>query len=117
MPRESLIVFSDQELEKVNLPHTDPLVIKLRIRDTLVSRVLVDGGSSSDILFWDAFQMMGIEKEEIQPVKTLLHTFDGVEVKPLRVIAFPVYEAAQIVEVKFLVVDTPSSMNVIMGRE
>ena len=53
------IVFSDQDLEKVNLPHTDPLVIKLRIGDTLVSRVLVDGGSSSDILLWDAFRRMG----------------------------------------------------------
>ena len=45
------IVFLDQDLEKVNLPHADPLIIKLRIGDTLVSRVLVDGGSSSDILF------------------------------------------------------------------
>ena len=52
---EVSIVFSDQDLEKVNLSHADPLVIKLRIGVSLVSRVLVDGGSSSDILFWDVF--------------------------------------------------------------
>ena len=63
-------VFSDQDLEKVNLTHTDPLVIKLQIGDTLVSRVLVDGGNNSDILFWDAFRRMGTEKEEIRTVKT-----------------------------------------------
>ena len=57
------IVFSNQELEKINLPHADPLIIKLRIGDTLVSRVLVDEGSSSDILFWNAFRRMGIEKK------------------------------------------------------
>ena len=72
----------------------------------MVSRVLVDGGSSSDILFWDAFQRMGIKEEEIRPIKTSLHSFNGAEVKPLRVIALPVYVADQIVDVKFLVVDT-----------
>ena len=45
------IVFSDQDLEKVNLLHAVPLVIKLRIGNTLVSKVLVDGGSSFNILF------------------------------------------------------------------
>ena len=59
------IIFSDQDLERVNLLHTYPLVIKLRIGDTMVSRVLVDGASSSDILLWDAFWGMGIEKEDI----------------------------------------------------
>ena len=49
------IVFLDQDLEKFNLPHANPLINKLQIRGTLVSRVLVNGGSSSDIHFWVAF--------------------------------------------------------------
>ena len=49
------ILFSNLDLEKANLPHTNPLVIKLIIRDNLLSKVLVDGGSSSNILFWDSF--------------------------------------------------------------
>ena len=60
---------------------------------------------------------MGIKEEEIRPIKTLLHIFNEVEVNPLGVIALPVYAADRIVEVKFLVVDTHSAMNVIMGRE
>ena len=59
------IVFSDLDLEKANPPHTDPLIIKLRIGDNLVLRVLVDGGSNSNILFGDAFWRMGIREEEI----------------------------------------------------
>ena len=43
------ITFTEQDLEKIDIPHTDPLIIKLRIGDNLVSRVLIDGGSSSDI--------------------------------------------------------------------
>ena len=67
------IVFLDQDLEMVKLPHAYPLIIKLWIGNTMVSRVLVDGGSSLDILLWEAFQRMGIDKEVIQPAKTYLH--------------------------------------------
>ena len=60
---------------------------------------------------------MGVEKEEIQPVKTSLHAFNGTEVKPLGVIALPTYATDQVIEVKFLVIDTPSAMNVIMRKK
>ena len=60
---------------------------------------------------------MGIDKEMVQPVKISLHSFNGVEVKPIGMIALLVYATDRILEVKFLVVDTLSAMNVIMGRE
>ena len=59
-PRTSmLIVFIDKYLEEIDLPHADPLMIKLRIGNAIVSWVLVDGGSSSDIIFWNALWRMG----------------------------------------------------------
>ena len=60
---------------------------------------------------------MGIKEKEIQSINTPLHTFNGAEVKLLGVIVMPVYAVDQIVDVKFLVVNTPLTMNVIMGRE
>ena len=50
-----LIVFSYLDLEMIKLPHADPLIIKLWIRDVVVSTVLVNEESISDILFWEAF--------------------------------------------------------------
>ena len=79
--------------------------------------MLVDGRSSYDILFWDAYRRMGLKEEEIRPIKISLHAFNGAEVKPLGIVVLPVYAADRVVVVKFLVVDTPSTMNVIMGRE
>ena len=38
------IIFTKEDLEVVDLPHVDPLMIKLIIGDAIVSRVLVDGG-------------------------------------------------------------------------
>ena len=60
---------------------------------------------------------MGLKKEEILPIKTSLHAFNGAKVKPLGMVVLPVYAADRVIMVKFLVVDTPSAMNVIMGRE
>ena len=48
------IVFTDEDLATVEVLHADPLIIKLRIGDVIVSRVLVDGGSSSGVIFWNA---------------------------------------------------------------
>ena len=46
-----LIVFTDEDLEAINLPRVDPLIIKLRIGNAIVSRVLVDGENSIDTIF------------------------------------------------------------------
>ena len=60
---------------------------------------------------------MGIDKEMIRLVKTYLHAFNGAKVKPLKVIVLQVCAIYCVLEVKFLVVDTHSTMNMIMGRE
>ena len=49
------IAFTDQDLYTVQLPHQDPLVIKLQVNQVILGRVLVDGGSSAEVLFWDMF--------------------------------------------------------------
>ena len=52
------IIFTDEDLATIKLPHADPLIIKLRIGDAIVSWVLVDVGSSSDVIFWSALRRM-----------------------------------------------------------
>ena len=44
------IWFLDRDLEGVELPHNDPLVFTLKLKKFLVQRVLIDLGSSSEIL-------------------------------------------------------------------
>ena len=52
---EQQIFFSNEDLRDVDTPHDDPLVIKLRIGDSDVKRVLIDQGSCSEIMYPDLF--------------------------------------------------------------
>ena len=55
------------------LPH----VIVVGIRDYDFTRFLVDKGSSVDILYQDAFEKLGIRREELKPYEgTNLHCFN-----------------------------------------
>jgi hypothetical protein len=46
-----IIGFSDDDYAGVSLPHTDALVVTLTIANYQTRRILVDTGSSADILF------------------------------------------------------------------
>jgi hypothetical protein len=58
---EQQIFFSDEDLRDVQTPHDDPLVIKLRIGDSDVKRVLIDQGSYSEIMYPDLFHGLGLK--------------------------------------------------------
>ena len=53
---EPAISFTDEEAERIHHPHDDAIVITLLIADYTTRRVLMDNGSSEDILYYHAFQ-------------------------------------------------------------
>ena len=54
--RESPIIeFSEEDERRLHHPHDDALVISIRVEDYNMHRVLVDNGSSKDILYYLAF--------------------------------------------------------------
>ena len=62
--RESPIIgFSEDDARHLHHPHDDALVVNIRIGDYNVHRMLVDNGNSTDILYYPAFQQMGIKTE------------------------------------------------------
>ncbi|XP_075636782.1 uncharacterized protein LOC142609022 [Castanea sativa] len=83
-------------------------------------KVLVDNGSSADILYYSAFQQMRIGKERLIPTDAPLVGFGGTRVNPLGAITLPVtvgnYPQQITKDVTFLVVDCSSAYNAILGR-
>ena len=49
------ISFTDEEAERIHHPHDDAIVITLLIADYTTRRVLVDNGSSANILYYPTF--------------------------------------------------------------
>ena len=121
LPRlDTSITFSDSDMEGCQHPHDDPLVVRVIMANKTVHRVLIDNGSSADIIFVSAFDKMGIGREKMEPINTHLRGFSGEKVLPLGSIQLvltlgePPCQATTIA--RFLIVDAPSAYNMLLGR-
>ncbi|GAV66450.1 hypothetical protein CFOL_v3_09960, partial [Cephalotus follicularis] len=117
---EEVISFSEADYEGIRLPHDDPVVVTLLVELFTMKRILIDSGSSADILYKHAFDQLRIPADQLKPVKTPLVGFAGETIHPLgsinlSVVAGTTPRQTQ-VEMTFLVVDTPSPYNAIVGR-
>ena len=110
---DTFITFSDSDLEGCQHPHDDPLVVRAVVANKTVHWVLIDNGSSANIIFASAFDKMGIRREKREPVNTHLRGFSGEKVLPLGLIQLvltlgdPPCQATT--TVRFLIVDAPSA--------
>lgn len=50
------ITFIDEDFHALNLDQDDPMVITAELARSGVSKVLIDHGSSVNILYWKTFQ-------------------------------------------------------------
>ena len=114
------ITFSDSDLEGCQHPHDEPLVIRAVVANKTINRVLVDNGSSADVIFASDFDKMGIGREKLEPTSTHLRGFFGEKVLPLGslqlVLTLGDPSCQATTTVRFLVVDAPSANNVLLGR-
>ncbi|KAL2252586.1 UNVERIFIED_CONTAM: Transposon Ty3-G Gag-Pol polyprotein [Sesamum indicum] len=98
----------------------DPMVIKMDIANFTVHKVLVDNGSSADIILKEVLIKMGLADARLEAMNSPLVGFGGSEVDSLGTIELPVSlgdePRRRTLKVKFLVVNTPFAYNVILGR-
>ncbi|RRT40459.1 hypothetical protein B296_00040634 [Ensete ventricosum] len=84
-----------------------------------VKRVMINTGSSTDILF-DAFQRMGLTDQDLTPLTSTLTGVTGDSVSPVGATAIPVtFEGeprSKTLLVSFMVVKLSSAYNAIIGR-
>ena len=85
-----VIRFMEEDAQRLHHLHDDVLVVSIRVGDYNTYRVLVDNGSSADILFYPAFQQMRIKRERLIPTNTSLVGFGGTRVYPLGAVTLPV---------------------------
>ena len=82
--------------------------------------VLVDNGSSADILYYLTFQQMMIDKEQLVPINAPLVGFEGTRVFPFSAVTLSVivgnYPQQITKDATFLVVAYLSAYNAILGQ-
>ncbi|MCQ7416408.1 retropepsin-like domain-containing protein, partial [Salmonella enterica] len=112
--------FTEAEAASIHQPHNDALVVTLIVANVKIHRILIDGGSSADVLSLTAFKAMRLGRELLKPSLTPLVGFGGERVTPEGSIELPVTfgdgQNAVTKMINFLVVDCMSAYNPILGR-
>ncbi|GAU39725.1 hypothetical protein TSUD_144910 [Trifolium subterraneum] len=113
--------FDEEEVPGGSPNFQIPLLVRAKMANFDVRRILVDQGSSCDIMYSGLFRVLQLTEENLVPyVGSDLQGFNGSTTKPWGyvdlIVTFGENKAMKSVKVKFLVVDCPSLYNCIIGR-
>ena len=72
--------FSEEDARGVKQPYDDPLVIMIIIEGFNTRRVLVDNGSSVNIIYLSTFQWLKVDSKRLRPFESPLVSFSGDDV-------------------------------------
>ena len=115
----TVISFTNDEARRLIHPHMDALVVTLSVANGKVFRILIDMGSSVDILFVSAFRQINVGGAKSRPIKTPLYGFNGervyVEVTIQLSVTFGQRPTQVTQMVDFLLIDQLSAYNTIIG--
>nr|XP_023916565.1 uncharacterized protein LOC112028143 [Quercus suber] len=84
------LTFFEEDKDGTTQPHDDALLITLRIGDYDIKRVMVDGGSATEVMYPDLYKGLGLKPEDLAPYSSPLMSFDGKLVIPEGVIKLPI---------------------------
>ena len=114
------MVFGEGEGPSFTYPHNDPLVAEMKVASSIVRRILIDTGSSVNIITWDCLKKLKYRGGEIVPLVHHILRLGGQEVNPTGMIRLPLHfgdkAKSRTLGVDFLVVNVPIAYNVILGR-
>ncbi|XP_075649705.1 uncharacterized protein LOC142620186 [Castanea sativa] len=112
--------FNEEDARGMKQPHNDPLVVMLTIEGFNTKRILVDNGSSVNIIYLPAFQQLRLDPGRLCPFDSSLVSFSEDRVYPKGIVTLTVtigtYPRQLTRQLDFLLADYPSSYNVIIGR-
>ncbi|KAL5564639.1 hypothetical protein UlMin_027803 [Ulmus minor] len=101
------IIFTEEEASGLWHPHKDAIVVALRIASRKVYKILIDNGSSADILFRSTLNRMDLVGAKFDPIKSALYGFTGDSIHSEGVLNLPVelgtHPCQHIQSVKFVV--------------
>lgn len=114
------IIFTEADFEGVEPHYDDPIVVTLRVANYTVDRILIDQGSSADLIYGDVFEKMGFKKEGLQPYNGTLVGFTNQKEKVRGFIETETVFGSGFdirrIKVRYLVLECEASYNILIGR-
>ncbi|XP_072094212.1 uncharacterized protein [Arachis hypogaea] len=114
------MTFYSTDFHQKDLNYDDPVAISVQLGDLIVRKVLLDPGSSADVLFFTTFEKMKLSNNILQPYHGDLVGFSGERVPVLGSVWLqttlgeqPLFKTQ---DIQYLVVDCFSPYNLILGR-
>lgn len=84
------VAFTEKDANGVHFPHNDALVVEAVTGSHTVCRILVDNGSSVDILYSNWLEKRGIPNKQLEKTSMPLYGFTGDSVIPKGTIRLPI---------------------------
>jgi hypothetical protein len=114
------ITFIEEDLKLKSTNHNDAMVIEVNIAGWVIGKILVDNGSSADILFLKTFEKINLSQHMLDPPEYPLQGFGGKPIKPVGKVSLPVsfgdLDNVRIETLTFDVVDIYHPYLAIFGR-
>nr|XP_016454825.1 PREDICTED: uncharacterized protein LOC107779003 [Nicotiana tabacum] len=112
---EDTLAFSEDDLETLAEPHNDALVISFLLNNIQVERVLVDPGSSANVIRSGVVEHLGL-LNRIIPASRVLHDFNMTGEVTKGEITLPVGTFGMVQNTKFQVINGDIRYNALLGR-
>ena len=117
---QDAIAFTDGDMIGVQNANNEPIVVSMTIAKHPVKRILIDSGSSTDVLFYDALVHMNLPRVELKSILSPPVASNGESINVEGEVTLPVTAETppltKTILVTFTIVNIPSAYNAILGR-
>ncbi|KAK0577392.1 hypothetical protein LWI29_032432 [Acer saccharum] len=115
------ITFTAEDSDGIDAKPNDAIVVGVRIAHRDVLRVMIDNGSSADILSARVYDELRLDRKDLEPFHVPLKGFGGAEVRSLGTVKLPVIfgtaPCRRTILLDFVVVDIHNwPYNALLGR-
>ena len=110
------ISFSDDEIPPNGRGSTKALHITTKVKDCTLPRVLIDNGSSLNVMPLSTLMRLLVDRSYMKYTKIVVRAFDGTRREVIRKIEIEVQIGSCTFNVEFQVMDISSSYNCLLGR-
>ncbi|XP_068225055.1 uncharacterized protein [Palaemon carinicauda] len=109
------VSFDDSEMSRIR-PHIRPLYVKGRVANKNLNRILIDCGSSVNLMSLKTLFKLGYTHEQLSPSSLVVHGFDHSGQKPLGTIVLDIDFGELVTPTKLYVLNVNTTYRILLGR-